>query len=359
MSVTQVQPQPLERIPLPLPLALSLPPHPHAARRAAVPPARRPCSRAGGRRLPLPAPACRPRRWPPLTLPAPARRRPSHRRRAGGRHSTSRPLPAQRRRRRGSEAYRRQRRRLHSNDGSSPQGTASCRLQWQRRARASSSPRESTATPPPHVDPPARLQRRHAEEATERRGRRPPRDRSPETSTVDGAGRGRHARRRHRLQDGQAQGPGPGGDQHSEHDVHRVRQGGTGGPPATSPPPPPPTHPHAQVCSGEEVTCLALVADDTAAAHFLLWGGECGVFEPGDIVRLTGGIFSYHRGNALVLFITLFVETPNMSEIHWGRDPGDPRRMVQEAVVSPYSQLQRSRRALLGRSEEGEVGGHR
>ncbi|RLN34095.1 hypothetical protein C2845_PM03G09930 [Panicum miliaceum] len=113
-----------------------------------------------------------------------------------------------------------------------------------------------------------------------------------------------------------------------------------------------PPHPHAQARGGEEVTCLALVADDTAAAHFLLWGGECGAFEPGDIVRLTGGIFSYHRGNALVLragrrgraekvgeFTMLFVETPNMSEIQWGRDPGDPRRMVQEAVVSPYSQV--------------------
>jgi hypothetical protein len=120
-------------------------------------------------------------------------------------------------------------------------------------------------------------------------------------------------------------------------------------------------HPHsqphagqvqAQARGGEEVTCLALVADETAAAHFLLWGGECGAFEPGDVVRLTGGIFSYHRGNALVLragrrgraekvseFTMLFVETPNMSEIQWGRDPGDPRRMVQEAVVSPYSQV--------------------
>ncbi|RLM84989.1 hypothetical protein C2845_PM04G26630 [Panicum miliaceum] len=119
--------------------------------------------------------------------------------------------------------------------------------------------------------------------------------------------------------------------------------------PAARPPHP---HPHAQARGGEEVTCLALVADDTAAAHFLLWGGECGAFEPGDIVRLTGGIFSYHRGNALVLragrrgraekvgeFTMLFVETPNMSEVQWGRDPGDPRRMVQEAVVSPYSQV--------------------
>lgn len=115
-----------------------------------------------------------------------------------------------------------------------------------------------------------------------------------------------------------------------------------------------PPHAHARGGGVEEreVTCLALVADETAAAHFLLWGGECGAFEPGDIVRLTGGIFSYHRGNALVLragrrgraekvgeFAMLFVETPNMSEIQWGRDPDDPRRMVQEAVVSPYSRV--------------------
>ncbi|XP_062189874.1 uncharacterized protein LOC133892902 [Phragmites australis] len=118
---------------------------------------------------------------------------------------------------------------------------------------------------------------------------------------------------------------------------------------------PRPPHPHAQARDGGrggEETCLALVADETAAAHFLLWGGECGAFEPGDIVRLTGGIFSYHRGNNLVLragrrgraekvgeFTMLFVETPNMSEVRWGRDPADPRRMVQEAVMSPYSQV--------------------
>lgn len=118
-------------------------------------------------------------------------------------------------------------------------------------------------------------------------------------------------------------------------------------------------HPHAQAGGGggggreeKEVTCLALVADETAAAHFLLWGGECGAFEPGDIVRLTDGIFSYHRANALVLragrrgraekvgeFTMLFVETPNMSEIQWKTDPKDKRRMVQEAVLSPYSQI--------------------
>ncbi|XP_006658698.1 SOSS complex subunit B homolog [Oryza brachyantha] len=101
-----------------------------------------------------------------------------------------------------------------------------------------------------------------------------------------------------------------------------------------------------------EETCLALVADETAAVHFLLWGAECDAFEPGDIVRLTGGIFSYHRGNSLALragrrgrtekvgeFTMLFVETPNMSEVKWARDPSDPKMMVQESVVSPHSQV--------------------
>uniref|UniRef100_A0A0A9DX94 OB domain-containing protein n=1 Tax=Arundo donax TaxID=35708 RepID=A0A0A9DX94_ARUDO len=114
---------------------------------------------------------------------------------------------------------------------------------------------------------------------------------------------------------------------------------------------PRPSHPQSRDGGGRggEETCLALVADETAAVHFLLWGGECGAFEPGDIVRLTGGIFSYHRGNSLVLragrrgraekvgeFTMLFVETPNMSEV---RFPGDPRGMVEETVVSPYSQV--------------------
>uniref|UniRef100_A0A0E0ED58 OB domain-containing protein n=1 Tax=Oryza meridionalis TaxID=40149 RepID=A0A0E0ED58_9ORYZ len=113
--------------------------------------------------------------------------------------------------------------------------------------------------------------------------------------------------------------------------------------------PPPPPH---SLADAREETCLALVADETAALHFLLWGAERDAFEPGDIVWLTGGIFSYHRSNNLVLragrhgrtekvgeCTMLFVETPNMSEVKWARDPGDPRRMVQEAVVSPHSQV--------------------
>ncbi|XP_010557257.1 PREDICTED: SOSS complex subunit B homolog isoform X2 [Tarenaya hassleriana] len=99
-------------------------------------------------------------------------------------------------------------------------------------------------------------------------------------------------------------------------------------------------------------TCLVLAADQTAAVHTQLWGNECEAFEPGDIVRLTSGIFSYVRNHGLVLragkrgkmektgeFAMVFVETPNMSEIHWKLDPTNPKRYIQEMVASPYSQI--------------------
>ncbi|CAL9093884.1 unnamed protein product, partial [Musa textilis] len=102
---------------------------------------------------------------------------------------------------------------------------------------------------------------------------------------------------------------------------------------------------------GKEMTCLALVADETASVHFQMWGSECEAFEPGDILRLSNGIFSFHR-NSLVLragkkgsaekvgeFTMLFVETPNMSEIRWARDPRNPKKFVQEAVLSPHSRI--------------------
>ncbi|KAK9139479.1 hypothetical protein Scep_009160 [Stephania cephalantha] len=103
---------------------------------------------------------------------------------------------------------------------------------------------------------------------------------------------------------------------------------------------------------GQEKTCLALVADETASVHFKLWGSECDAFEPGDIIRLTNGIFSKHRGNLAVLragkrgkvekvgeFTMAFVETPNMSEIRWGPDPSDSKKFIQVEVVSPYSRI--------------------
>nr|GLL31757.1 SOSS complex subunit B homolog [Ipomoea trifida]GMD20729.1 SOSS complex subunit B homolog [Ipomoea batatas] len=101
----------------------------------------------------------------------------------------------------------------------------------------------------------------------------------------------------------------------------------------------------------QQKTCLALVADETAAVHFQMWGDECDQFEPGDIITLSSGIFSYNR-NALVLragkrgkaekvgeFTMAFVETPNMSEIRWVPDPNNSKIYVQDAVISPYSRI--------------------
>ncbi|KAK4777335.1 hypothetical protein SAY87_017522 [Trapa incisa] len=102
---------------------------------------------------------------------------------------------------------------------------------------------------------------------------------------------------------------------------------------------------------GQVKTCLTLVADETAAAHFQLWGDECDAFNPGDILCLSKGIFSYNR-NSLVLragkkgsiqkvgeFTMAYAETPNMSEIKWAPNPNNPRIYVQEAMISPYSRV--------------------
>ncbi|KAJ0979639.1 hypothetical protein J5N97_015113 [Dioscorea zingiberensis] len=91
---------------------------------------------------------------------------------------------------------------------------------------------------------------------------------------------------------------------------------------------------------GKEITCVALVADETASVHFQMWGGECEAFEPGDIVQLTNGIFSYHKNNLVLRagkrgtvekvsqFTMLFVESPNLSEIRWGRDANNPKNFL-------------------------------
>lgn len=102
---------------------------------------------------------------------------------------------------------------------------------------------------------------------------------------------------------------------------------------------------------GHNKTCSALVADETAAVHFQLWGDECDAFEPGDIIQLANGIFSYNR-NSLVLragkrgkvdkvgeFTMVFVETPNMSEIRWIPDPNNSNKYIQDAVISPHSRI--------------------
>ncbi|XP_057447926.1 uncharacterized protein LOC130739608 [Lotus japonicus] len=102
---------------------------------------------------------------------------------------------------------------------------------------------------------------------------------------------------------------------------------------------------------GQNKVCLALVADETAAVHFQLWGDECDVFDLGDIICLTNGIFSYQRNNLLLRagkrgklvkigeFTMSYVETPNMSEIHWIPDPNNSRTYIQEHVVSPHSRI--------------------
>ena len=102
---------------------------------------------------------------------------------------------------------------------------------------------------------------------------------------------------------------------------------------------------------GQSKTCLALVADETAAVLFLLWGGECDAFQPGDIIQLSRGIFSYRRNNLVLRagkrgkiekdgeFTLSYVETPNMSEIHWVSDPNNPTKYVQGNVISAYSRM--------------------
>ncbi|XP_021828669.1 LOW QUALITY PROTEIN: SOSS complex subunit B homolog [Prunus avium] len=102
---------------------------------------------------------------------------------------------------------------------------------------------------------------------------------------------------------------------------------------------------------GLHKTCLALVADETAAVHFQLWGDECNAFEPGDIIRLSNGIFSYNRNSLLLRagkrgkiekvgeFMIAFVETPNMSVIRWVPDPNNSKKYIQEAVISPHSRI--------------------
>ncbi|XP_071691156.1 uncharacterized protein [Rutidosis leptorrhynchoides] len=99
-------------------------------------------------------------------------------------------------------------------------------------------------------------------------------------------------------------------------------------------------------------TCLGLVADETASVHFQFWDEECDVFQPGDIVCLSNGIFSYNRNKQLVLragkrgkvekvgeFTMVFVETPNMSEIAWVLDPNNSGTFIQESVISTHSRI--------------------
>lgn len=97
--------------------------------------------------------------------------------------------------------------------------------------------------------------------------------------------------------------------------------------------------------------CLALVADETASVHFQLWGTECEAFEPGDIIQLTKGIFSYYKKTTVLRagkrgvvekvgeFTMTFVETPNMSEFEWAPDPNNFKTLITKSVRSQYSQI--------------------
>lgn len=82
---------------------------------------------------------------------------------------------------------------------------------------------------------------------------------------------------------------------------------------------------------------VALVADATAAVHLQLWGNECEAFQPGDIVRLSNGVFSFHKSNLVLRagkkgslekigeFTMVFSESVNMSKLQWVSDPQNPK----------------------------------
>lgn len=93
-------------------------------------------------------------------------------------------------------------------------------------------------------------------------------------------------------------------------------------------------------------TCLALVADETAAVHFQFWSDDCDSFEPGDIIHLINGIFSYNRNNLVlragkrgtIKKVGEFT-MPNMSEIHWASDPNNSKKYVQETAIFTHSHI--------------------
>ncbi|KAL3678920.1 hypothetical protein R1sor_021876 [Riccia sorocarpa] len=108
----------------------------------------------------------------------------------------------------------------------------------------------------------------------------------------------------------------------------------------------------ARVSEGGPMVCVALVADSTAAAHLQLWGNECEAFQPSDIIRLTSGLFSYHKSNMVLRagkkgtmekiggFSMVFVESPNMSRLQWVQDPNSK-------MLMPVGLGQQSSGALL------------
>ncbi|KAK3415646.1 hypothetical protein EUGRSUZ_H01617 [Eucalyptus grandis] len=102
---------------------------------------------------------------------------------------------------------------------------------------------------------------------------------------------------------------------------------------------------------------ISPAAQNNITTQFILldkgrfWGEECDLFKPGDIIRLTNGIFSYNRNHLLLRagkrgniekageFTMTYVETRNISEMQWVPDPNNSKKYVQEAVISPYSRI--------------------
>lgn len=93
---------------------------------------------------------------------------------------------------------------------------------------------------------------------------------------------------------------------------------------------------------------VALVADATAAVHLQLWGPECDAFQPGDIVRLTNGVFSFHKTNLVLRagkkgtlektgeFTMVFSENVNMSKLQWVADPVNAKQWNPVGLGNQY-----------------------
>mmetsp|Transcript_38547 Transcript_38547/g.46598 ORF Transcript_38547/g.46598 Transcript_38547/m.46598 type:complete len:149 (+) Transcript_38547:550-996(+) len=88
--------------------------------------------------------------------------------------------------------------------------------------------------------------------------------------------------------------------------------------------------------------CPSLVADSTASVHCKLWAEEVGALHPGDILKVTNGLFmASNHGREFFLksgrkgriekigeFCMLFSEAPNMSRVDWVPDPSNPKGLV-------------------------------
>ncbi|KAH7440377.1 hypothetical protein KP509_04G104300 [Ceratopteris richardii] len=96
---------------------------------------------------------------------------------------------------------------------------------------------------------------------------------------------------------------------------------------------------------------LCLVADQSASVHLQLWGSECDFFQPGDIVRISRGIFSSYSGNMILRagrkgklekigeFTMVFSEFPNMSKVQWAQEPSNPAVWIPIGLHNPHSSI--------------------